>query len=185
MLDCIYISQWIVHITRYYYVWIEYRPTLARYIQGIVINYFFIGCKLFTTCREDNINIMEGETEPIYTHSLQSQVNTGRWPNAGLMSVQRRSRWTNINPALGQRPVLAGNDNIFLLCFCGTVQASTNHCPNAVSMLGHRLRRWPNIKTTLGQNRLVCHAVPRPDRYIVLIFSGSQIDASCTPWVNN
>ena len=34
--------------------------------------------------------------------------NTRRWPSVGLMLDQRRRRWANINPALGQRPVFAG-----------------------------------------------------------------------------
>ena len=35
--------------------------------------------------------------------------NTMRWPNVGLILDQRRRRWANISPTLGQRPVFAGN----------------------------------------------------------------------------
>ena len=38
----------------------------------------------------------------------QITANTSRWPNVGLMSGQRRRRWANIKPILGQRLVLAG-----------------------------------------------------------------------------
>ena len=34
-----------------------------------------------------------------------SPANTICWPNAGLLLAQRRSRWANISPALGQRLV--------------------------------------------------------------------------------
>ena len=34
--------------------------------------------------------------------------NTRRWPNGGLMLGQRRRRWANISPTLGQRFVFAG-----------------------------------------------------------------------------
>ena len=34
--------------------------------------------------------------------------NTRRWPSAGLMLAQRRRRWVNISPALGQRLVFSG-----------------------------------------------------------------------------
>ena len=40
--------------------------------------------------------------------SLHIPANTTRWPNAGLMLAQRRRRWANISPALGQRVVFAG-----------------------------------------------------------------------------
>ena len=33
---------------------------------------------------------------------------TSIWTNAGLMLAQRRRRWSNISPALGQRVVFAG-----------------------------------------------------------------------------
>ena len=35
-----------------------------------------------------------------------------RWPNAGLMLHQRRRRWANINPALGQHLAIAGIEHI-------------------------------------------------------------------------
>ena len=34
--------------------------------------------------------------------------NTRRWPNVGLMLVQRRRRWANMKPTLGRRHVFAG-----------------------------------------------------------------------------
>ena len=34
--------------------------------------------------------------------------NTICWPNAGLMLAQRRRRWDNFKPALGQQIVFAG-----------------------------------------------------------------------------
>ena len=37
------------------------------------------------------------------------QVHTGLWPNVGLMLGQRRIRWTNINPTLGQSLLFAGH----------------------------------------------------------------------------
>ena len=40
--------------------------------------------------------------------TLHYPAYTTRWPNAGLMLVQRRRRWANIRPALGQRVVFAG-----------------------------------------------------------------------------
>ena len=40
----------------------------------------------------------------IYIHPA----NTSRSPNVGLMLDQRRRRWTNIKPTLGERLVLAG-----------------------------------------------------------------------------
>ena len=35
--------------------------------------------------------------------ALYSQANTTRWPNVGLMLGQRRRRWANISPTVGQR----------------------------------------------------------------------------------
>ena len=40
---------------------------------------------------------------------LDSDKPTNRAPDAGLMLVQRRRRWTNIEPALGQGVVFAGS----------------------------------------------------------------------------
>ena len=37
-----------------------------------------------------------------------TEANTTGWPTAWLKLAQRRRRWTNISPALGQRVVFAG-----------------------------------------------------------------------------
>ena len=37
-----------------------------------------------------------------WRHILRLSTNTWYWPNAGLMLGQRRRRWPNIDPALGQ-----------------------------------------------------------------------------------
>ena len=42
----------------------------------------------------------------------QKTVSTIRWPNGGLMLVQRRRRWANIKPALVRRTLFAGTDPI-------------------------------------------------------------------------
>ena len=55
------------------------------------------------------------------------------WPNAGLMLVQRRRRWTNIKPGLSQDNVFAG------------YPFNTRHWTNAGLMLVQRLQRWTNI----------------------------------------
>ena len=34
--------------------------------------------------------------------------NMRRWPNVGLLLVQRRRRWANSKPTLGQRLIFAG-----------------------------------------------------------------------------
>ena len=49
-------------------------------------------------------------SRPVNLAMVQSRIptNTIRWPNAGLMLAQRRRRWANISPALGQRVVFAG-----------------------------------------------------------------------------
>ena len=41
--------------------------------------------------------------------SEDNPVNTRRSPNAGSMLGQRRRRWANIEPALGECLVIAGN----------------------------------------------------------------------------
>ena len=43
---------------------------------------------------------------------LLYQADSSRWPNAGLMLGQRRRRWHNIKPALGQRLLFTG------MCCC-------------------------------------------------------------------
>ena len=45
----------------------------------------------------------------VRVHFIRSSpANTRRWPNDGLMLDQRRRRWANIHPTLGQRLVFAG-----------------------------------------------------------------------------
>ena len=39
----------------------------------------------------------------MYQHDNATQQNTRRWPNVGLMLAQRRRRWANIKPTLGER----------------------------------------------------------------------------------
>ena len=52
----------------------------------------------------------------LLVYLFKRPVNTKRWPNAGSMLVQRRRRWTNIEPALGQRLVFLGVHS-FILSF--------------------------------------------------------------------
>ena len=59
------------------------------------------------------IRLKNGSLNPGSAISWESrltfpQANTSHWPNVGLMLVQRRRRWTNINPTLGQYLVFAG-----------------------------------------------------------------------------
>ena len=42
-----------------------------------------------------------------WTNTNVIPANTRRWPNAGLLLRQRRRRWTNINPTLDRRLVIA------------------------------------------------------------------------------
>ena len=58
---------------------------------------------------------------------------------------QRRRRWPNINPTLGQLPVFAGK--------VGNLE-NFRHCPNVGLMLVNRLRDWHNIKPALAQRLL-------------------------------
>ena len=52
----------------------------------------------------------------IYFIYISIPGNTKRWPNVGLMMGQRRRRWTNIKPILGQCLVSAG---IYVHCTIG------------------------------------------------------------------
>ena len=45
--------------------------------------------------------------EPEVNEQGPIPANTRRWPNAGLILCQRRRRWANIKPALGQRLLFA------------------------------------------------------------------------------
>ena len=40
--------------------------------------------------------------------------STRRWPIVGLTLDQRRGRWANVSPTVGQRLVFAGNTIFFL-----------------------------------------------------------------------
>ena len=51
---------------------------------------------------------MHPDWQIIIDLNRDSPENTRRWPNAGLMLAQRRRRWANISPTLGQRLVFAG-----------------------------------------------------------------------------
>ena len=68
------------------------------------------------------------------------------------MLAQRRRRWGNISPALGQRLEFAGSQV--------RLRATGTDCVTPVTerfwsyggvMMGHCLRRWPNIKLRLGE----------------------------------
>ena len=83
------------------------------------------------------------------------------WPNAGLMLVQRRRRWNNIKPALGQCVVLVGM--WLLIRVSETLRANTRqwhmlversanvrdggptlnkHCVNPLCLLDNHLNIW-------------------------------------------
>ena len=53
-----------------------------------------------------------------YNPHKQNQKNTTRWANVSLMLVQRRKRWTNNKPTLGERLVFAGNGFPLFYMYC-------------------------------------------------------------------
>ena len=68
-----------------------------------------------------------------------------RSPNDGLPLVHLLWRWTNVNPASGERLM-------FAVSWQGEcTPANTRHWTNVGLMLAHRLRRRPNINPTLVQ----------------------------------
>ena len=96
--------------------------------------------------------------------------NTRRLTDVGTMLVQRRRRWTNIEPALVQRLVFAGQViHVFgwrfralilaeaAVTLAGytvnlrAVPANTTRSTNVGLLLGQRRRQWSKIETTLGE----------------------------------
>ena len=79
-------------------------------------------------------------------------------PNAGLMLGQRRRRWANINPALGQRLVLAGFVHCwFVQCYS---QQTWDVWPTLVYCWANLVdggptvnQRWANVSCFLGRHK--------------------------------
>ena len=79
--------------------------------------------------------------------------STTLWLNAGMMLGQRRRRWANINPALVQSIVFAGNT----MPTCGTLAvypADTRRSAEVSSMLGQTSATLAHIEPT-STERLV------------------------------
>ena len=69
--------------------------------------------------------------------------NTSRWPNVGLMLGQRRRRWANIKPTLGQHLVFEGlNSN------CGCIPRSYLGAKSQEHHLG-------SLRPTLSYTRFI------------------------------
>ena len=101
---------------------------------------------------------------PTCKHTTVIMTNTRSSPSAGLMLGQRRRRWSNLNPALGER---------LLFCWdCGPslhlyppppAPENTNRSANVVVKLAQYRRWWPSFKTTLCQRLVyVGYLPPRP-----------------------
>ena len=81
-----------------------------------------------------------------------SPENTKRWPNVGLMLVQRLRRWANINPTLGERLVSAS------LHICMLMRPETSHME---ALITAQRRRWVIAGTTSTMLARYCADVYR------------------------
>ena len=96
--------------------------------------------------------------------SVRDGGNTRSWPNAGSLLVQRRRRWTNIEPILGQRVVFSGfllalvlgincravirRVGIFSNLTCHSERSQMSHC-TPIKRLKHipaSKKWWPDVE---------------------------------------